>query len=161
MKIKRVLTSALVLTMVLTGAVAVQARQFRSHPGPSAIMGPRLLGLKTLIELNLSDEQESKILGIIRQYEADRESLKQNLVTGRSGLEKALEAEQFNEAEVRNAFDQISSIQADLLVLRARTMTALKALLTEEQLQLLQERRAERGHRMNARSGCWLEDGGA
>jgi Spy/CpxP family protein refolding chaperone len=158
MKIKRVLTAALVLTMVFAGTVAVQAKHFRRHPGSPAMMGPKLLGLKTVIELNLSDKQESKILSIIQQYETNRENLKQSLVSGRSDLAKALEAEQFNETEVRNAFRHISSIQEDLLVLKAETMTELKTVLTPEQLQLLKERKAERRERRKARFGSCLED---
>ena len=75
----KALIAALALTIVLAGAFAVGAMNFGGHSGLTSVKGSRILGLKTLIQLNLSDSQKSQILSIIEKYENDIESAKNNL----------------------------------------------------------------------------------
>jgi Spy/CpxP family protein refolding chaperone len=121
-------------------------------------MGPGLAGLKTLIELNLSDSQESVILGIIEKYERDRENTVNSLREARKNLRRALQAIEVNEEKVREAYRQTVPIREELLVMRARMMAELKTVLTAEQRQLLEDRKAQRLQRLKGRLGPWLED---
>ena len=158
MKFNKALVGVLFLTIVLAGAVAVQAGHFGRHHRPYGMMGPGLDGLKTMIQLNLSDAQKSQILGIIEKYENEKESLKRSLREARENCARALETEPFNEAEVRNALRQSAPIKEELLVMRLKMMAELKTVLTPEQRQLFENLRGKRFNRLKARGDARLEE---
>jgi len=154
----KVLIAALALTIVLAGAFAVGAMHFGGHSGFKGVMGSRILGLKTLIQLNLSDSQKSRILSIIEKYENDIESAKNNLREARHNIRAAMQAGEFNENAIRNAHRQAAPIKEDLLVLGAKMKAEMKTVLTSEQLQLLEERKAERIERFRDRLDSRFEN---
>lgn len=154
----KALTAALVLTIVFTGAYAVDAMHFGKHSGSAGVMGSRVLGLKTLIQLNLSDSQKSRILSIIEKYENDIESAKNNLREARHNIRAAIQAGEFNENEIRKAYRQAAPIKEELLVMGAKMKAEMKTVLTPEQLQLLEERKAERIEEMRGRFDRWFEN---
>ena len=110
-----------------------------------------LAGLKTFIELNLSETQKTQALSIIATYQEKRQSIIENLLDARKDLKNALKSEPFNEEGVRTAYRQVSSIQEDLLVLRMQMRSEFKSLLTPEQSKLLEEKRDRRFARMKNR----------
>ena len=154
----KVLIAALALTIVLAGAFVVDAMHFGKHSGFKGVMGSRMLGLKTLIQLNLSDSQKSLILSIIEKYENDIEKAKNNLREERHNIRAALQAGEFNEDEIRNAYRQAAPIKEELLVMGAKMKAEMKTVLTPEQLQLLEERKAERIEEMRGRFDRWFEN---
>ena len=154
----KVLIAALALTIVLAGAFAVGAMHFGGHSGFKGVMGSRILGLKTLIQLNLSDSQKSRILSIIEKYENDIESAKNNLREARHNIRAAIQAGEFNENEIRNAYRQAAPIKEELLVMGAKMKAEMKTVLTPEQLQLLEERKAERIEEIRGRFDRWFEN---
>ncbi len=158
MKCNKALVGVLFLTFFFTGAVAVKAGRFGRHHDPSGIMGPEFRGLKTIIQLDLSDSQELKIKSILEKYENERASLKESLREARKNLISVLETEQPDEDQIRSALRRAAPIREELLVMRVRIMAELKTVLTPEQLQLLEERKAHRIERLKARLGPRLED---
>ena len=154
----KALTAALVLTLVLAAAFGVEAMHSGRPPGSCGLMGPGLAGLKTLIELNLSDSQQSVILSIIEKYEKDREKTLSSLREARRNLWTALQATEVNEERIRDAYRQAVPIREELLVMRARMMAELKTVLTREQRQLLEERKTQKLQRLKGRFGPWLEE---
>ena len=68
-----------------------------------------------------------------------------------------LGAEQFNEENARKAFREASGVREDLFVLRARMLSEMKAVLTPQQVQMLQERKAER-HETMRNFQAWREN---
>ena len=72
MKFNKALVGVLFLTIFFTGAVAVEAGRFGRHHHPSGIMGPEFRGLKTIIQLDLSDSQKLKIMAVLAIEEARR-----------------------------------------------------------------------------------------
>ena len=158
MKFNKALVGVLFLTIYFAGAVAVEAGRFGRHHRPPGIMGPGFHGLQTMIQLDLSDSQQSKILSITEKYENERESLKESLREARRDLARVLETEHPDEDAIRNALRRAAPIREELLVMRVKMMAELKTVLTPEQLQLLQERKAHRIERLKARSGPVPED---
>ena len=158
MKLNKALVGVLFLTFFFAGAVAVEAGRFGRHQGPPGIMGPGFHGLKTLIQLNLSGPQQSQILSIIEKYENERESLRESLREARRDLARVLETEQVDEDAIRNALRRAAPVREELLVMRVKMMAELKTVLSHEQLQLLQERKAHRIERLKARIGPVPED---
>lgn len=158
MKLNKVLVSVLFLTIFFAGTVAVEAGRFGRHHGPSGVMGPGLHGLKTMIQLDLSDPQKSQIMSIIEKYDNQRESLKESLREAKRNLARVLQTEQPDEAEIRNALRRAAPIKEELFVMRVKMMAELQTVLTPEQLQLLERRKGHRFGRVKARIGPVPED---
>jgi len=158
MKLNKALVGVLFLTIFFAGTVAVEAGRFGRHHGPPGVMGPGLHGLKTMIQLDLSDSQKLQLMSIIEKYDNEKESLKESLREAKRNLARVLETEQPDEAEIRNALRRAAPIKEELFVMRVKMMAELKTVLTSNQLQLLEERKAHRVGRTKARSGPVPED---
>ncbi len=100
-----------------------------------------LMGLKTILELNLSEEQRSEALQIIERFQSFRNSAGDEMQKARKDLVAAVSGESLSEDEVRAAFRRSATIREDLFVERIRTKAALRKLLTPEQLELLKRQR--------------------
>jgi Spy/CpxP family protein refolding chaperone len=157
MKSKKVLAVGIALTMVFAGALAARAGEF-SSPHRRHGLGPRLFGLKTMLELKLSDSQQTKVLNIIETYENVMKDKRDSLWEARKKLLTAMHADEFSEEQVRAAFKQVSSIREDCFVSKGKMMSELKAVLTPEQMALLKERKTARIESMKARLGARLEN---
>ena len=159
MKPSKRLTMALVLVIVLAGAFAATAGVFPGHHRRGG-MGFRLMGLKTFIELNLSDSPKSHVLNILEKYQRERQDTLDSLLKTRKHLSTVIHAEGFNEGDVRRAYQQVSSIEEELFVSRAKIMAELRSVLNPEQIELLRERRAQRIEKMRGRLETWLQNRG-
>ena len=158
MKFNKALVWVLFLTIFFAGAVVAEAGHFGRHHGQPGMMGSEFYGLKTMIQLNLTPEQQSQILGIIEKYDNQRKSLKGSLREARRSLARVLQAEQPDENEIRNALHRAAPIREELLVMRVKMMAELKSVLNSEQLQLLANRKAHRYQGRKAWSGPVPED---
>lgn len=144
MKLSKVLVGVLFLTIFFVGAVAVEAGRSGRRHRPSGIMGPEFRTLKTFIQLDLSDSQKSKIMSIIEKYENERASLKESLREARKNLTRVLEAESADEDKIRSALGREAPIREELFVQRVKMAAELKTVLSPEQVQLLEQRKAHR-----------------
>jgi Spy/CpxP family protein refolding chaperone len=156
MKSKAIVTGLAVISMVLTVAWAVQARPFgpgSRDGGPGAAIG----GLKAVLALKLSEDQQAQLMNIIGKYEEQREGLRSRMIEARKKLAAVLKAEAFSEEDARKTFREASEVRENLFVLRAKMMSEMKAVLTPEQLQQLQEEKAQRHERMKHRFEAWTE----
>ena len=79
------------------------------------------------------------------------------MIEARKKLAAVLKAEPFDEKDARNAFQEVSEVKEDLFVLRAKMMSEMKGVLSPEQLQRLQERKAQRHERIKQRFEAWTE----
>ena len=155
----KALTMALILVIVLVGAFAATAGAFPGHHRREG-MGFRLPGLKTFIELNLSDSQKSHVLNILEKYQRERQDMLDSLLKTRKHLSPVIHAEGFNEGDVRRAYQQVSSIEEELFVSRAKIMAELRSVLNPKQIELLRERRAQRIEKMRGHLETWLQNRG-
>lgn len=156
MKGKTIVTGLAAVSLVLALALVVQARPFRSGSrdgGPGAAIG----GLKAVLELKLSEDQQAQLSNIIIKYEEQREGLMGRMIEARKKLAAVLKAEPFDEKDARNAFQEVSEVKEDLFVLGAKMMSEMKGVLSPEQLQRLQERKAQRHERIKQRFEAWTE----
>jgi protein CpxP len=157
MKISKASAGVLFLTIVFVVAFAVEAGHFGRHHGPESMAGRGIRCLKTMLQLDLSDSQKSKMLSIITKYENESENLMMGLRGARRDFTRVFENEIFNEDEVRNALRRTAPIREELQVMRLRMLAELKTVLTPEQRELFKELRAKRIERLKARFGTWLE----
>lgn len=160
MRFNQVFAGVLFLSTFFAGAVAVEGGPFGPYHGAAGMMGARLQGLKTMIQLDLSASQKSKILSITEKYEKERANLKESLKEARRDLARVLQAEQPGEDEIRSALRLAAPIREELFVIRVKMMAELKTVLTHEQLQLLEERKGHRIEWLKSRIGTVNEDTG-
>jgi periplasmic protein CpxP/Spy len=100
---------------------------FRRGPG-----GPRDGMFPMFRDLNLSEDQKSQIKKIMETAAANDRELHEKMRTLR-GSEPAPFSTTFDEATVRSAAEARAKIDVELQVSRARTMSQVAAILTEEQ----------------------------
>jgi len=153
MKLNIALVGVLFLAIFFAGAVAVEAGRSGRHHGPPGMMGPDLRGLKTIIQLDLL-----KIMSIIEKYDNERARLKESLREARKNLTRVMQTEQADENQIRSALRRAAPIKEELFVMRVKMVAELKTVLTPEQLQLLEKRKAHRTERLKARIGPRPED---
>lgn len=150
MNTKRTVTIALALALVLASAFAVDAghvgQRSRNHS-----MGLGLKGLKTFLELKLSDAQQAEMLSIIEKHQDKRENALDAFRKAKKALQTRMQHAEFNEVAVRKAIQEVHAMREDLIVLKGKIMAELKGVLTPEQNALLAQRRAQRIQRMKDR----------
>ena len=139
--------------MIAIFAVATSAAS--GHFGGSGYLpfaGRGILGFKTLIELNLTENQKANALKIIDGFMAFRDSKKETMQQVRAKIKAVMKTESFDEDRVREVFRQATAIREELFVQRVKMIAGLKAILTPEQLELLKQKRAERQAKFRERA---------
>jgi Spy/CpxP family protein refolding chaperone len=156
---KSIVVMAVVLAVVFAvSSVAIARGHGRSSEGYCAGQGltgsgPGGPGLGAVMDLNLSDSQRDQVIKIMETHQIDRVKARGDLIKGRDNLRKALQADKVNEQGVRKAYKKLSSVREDGLISRTKMTTEIKAVLTPEQVKLLDERTAERSDRMESQRG--------
>ena len=149
------LAAAVLLTAGVAWAQPRGAGRFGPSPGAGAGPGPAAALLHGPVgdRLELTDEQRDQIRGILEgQREASR-PWHEDMKNLGDELEKAIEAEPFDEEAVRALARQVADIRVELAVARARTGQEVRAVLTPDQRETLGEMRAQRQQRRESFSG--------
>lgn len=149
MRSRTIVIAAFVLAIVFAVSSVAMARGF----GKSDKNYRSGQGLRIVMELNLSDSQRDQAIKIMETHQIDRVKARGDLIKDRDNLRKALQADKVNEQGVRKAYKKLSSVREDRLIARTKMMTEMKAILTPEQVKLLDERTAERSDRMKSQRG--------
>lgn len=144
MKVSKKLTVLLTLTIMFSSALVVRAGNF-GH------MEKGFFGLRTLMQLDLTDAQKAEVRTIIDKYQEQRKNINLQLRDAKEQLLSAIHAEKFNEENVRQAHGNLSAIMEDLVVLKTKLMSEVKPVLTADQLKVLEEKRAEAPKKMKKR----------
>ncbi len=90
--------------------------------------------------LGITDEQKAQVKAVLQQYQPTAGPLIKQLVTERRALRDLIHAATIDESAIRAQAAKVASLQADLDVQRAHVSHDIRALLTPEQLQKLQDR---------------------
>ena len=157
MKSKKIIVVGIVVTMVFAGAMAAMAGDFSSCHRRHGF-GYGFFGLKAMLELKLSESQQTQVLEIIGKHENEMKNNRDSIREARKNFMAAMHAEVFDEGKLRTAFKQLSSIREESIVSRGKMMSELKTVLTSEQMGLLKEREAQRMEKIKARLGAHLEN---
>jgi Spy/CpxP family protein refolding chaperone len=90
--------------------------------------------------LDLTADQKKKVDDILTKNQEERKKLMDSLREAQEQLNTVISAKEFDEAALRHAFQQTSSIKENLAVLRAKMIPELKAVLSPEQIGYLRGR---------------------
>ena len=143
MKSRNVLKVFFAVLMVFVFASSAEAGVLDTGPGHREAGGP-WGALQTFLALKLTEAQQEQMQVIMAKYQGQERDLRTKMrETGRNTWVE-LNAAPFNEESARSAFKKASALREDMFILRAKMRAEMKSLLTAEQLNLLQERRAQR-----------------
>ena len=143
MKTKKIVVLAASVLFVFAVALTVQA----GIPG----MGPGMSSFKALMDLDLTEAQKGQISDILNKYQAQQEDAWEKMQEVRDIMEPVLTASEFNEANIRQACEQVSPTIQNVVVLKAKIMNEIRGVLTAEQIKVLEEKRSERNDKMKKR----------
>lgn len=150
-RLRIVIGSALVAALIGGGA-AVSAQ----GPGPRGPHGhgPRGFGPRAGLALegvDLTDAQRQQIRQLREQHRDQTRSLVDRIHKAHEAQRQALATMPFDEARIRAAMQELGEAQTELAVQNARLQSEIYALLTPQQQEQIQKRRAERQARMEQR----------
>lgn len=147
--------------VVAASAASAFEGRGRHHGGKGADCG-----FGFLKQLDLTDAQKSGIAEIMERFDPPIDALRTEIHQARQQMQTALREAPFNEAQVRAAYREISPLNEDIFVLRARMKSEIRSQLTEDQVKALEERRADwcemglerRAHRQTMMKKCLQMD---
>lgn len=147
---KQLTAMVITLTIMFAGVLTVETgHTAQNHAMPG--VGGGFVGLKTLIQLDLSDTQKVAIGNLLTKYRDQGENLRAQVREARERLRSATHAEKFNEENVRQAYQQMTPLMEERVVLKAKFMAELKSVLNSDQLAFLEDKRGERAEKMAER----------
>jgi len=140
---------AIVLVTALTGLA--QAQQRGPRPGGERPDRDEMMN-KMISRLDLNDEQQEQMKQIHEQHREETEGLLASMKTAHERLNELMDADTFDEAAIREAAGEVSKIQTELFVSRAKVQQEIRQILTPEQYEQLKQMR-ERHHGMMGHPG--------
>ena len=114
-------------------------------------------------ELGLTEEQQTRVRGILREHADDIEEQIRSGAESRRALRAATRAEPFDEAEIRRLAARFGEVRADGAVLRARIRSEIWPILTAEQKEKARSLKTPSGRRRARRLEAldrWLRSEG-
>jgi Spy/CpxP family protein refolding chaperone len=93
-----------------------------------------------LKDLNLSDEQRQQLFAIFLKYRDGRRDIVDDFLSTQRDFSKMILTEDFNEEKVRQMFRESTAKFEDFVVSHAKMLAEMKAVLTPEQVELLQKK---------------------
>ena len=125
--------AAALSTVVLAGVAAAQPMQGPPRGGPMGHM-------HVMRHLRLSEAQQDQIFNIHHERAPALRELHKALHRARAALAEAAKAPDFDRGRARELADTLGKAQADLALMRAETLSRVRAVLTPEQRSMLDKR---------------------
>ena len=142
---KSIVVLSVVLAVVFALSSSALARGYgKGGGGCWSGQGPAgtQFGLRGVMGLDLSDTQRDQAIKIRENHQINRIKAQGDLLKAHDALSKALQADTIDEKAVRDAYKKVSSLREDRIVARAKMANEMKAILTPEQIKVLDERAA-------------------
>jgi Spy/CpxP family protein refolding chaperone len=115
--------------------------------GPGAFRGPGGPLMLPLRRLNLTDVQRDQVRSIFASHRQETQPLTERARNARQALQTAITADTFEEGTIRARSSELSAIETELAISRARLHGEIVGILTADQkaeLKKLQEERTKR-----------------
>jgi Spy/CpxP family protein refolding chaperone len=146
---KRTTLAVVGLMIILTAAYASARRQ---GPGAEGAPGP-----KGAFMQDLSEEQRTAIREIMEKHREEMEPLRAEMETGNLELQELVRAEA-GEAAIFAKLDEVGALRTEMTKKRMAMQLEIRAQLTDEQKEMMDEKRTMMGHK-GAGGGCGLGGG--
>lgn len=143
---KRILITSVAAIVVLAGLSTVYAQRDGSHRGRSQMRRPAMAAL------DLTAEQRTQMQSLRSTHVKATAPLKAEVVVARTELQELMRQKTPNAGAVRKAVDKLSKAQGKVLLAKTEHRLSTKSVLTDEQWQKMNERKAW-GERPGGRKG--------
>ncbi len=150
MKRKKLLKTVALLAIFFAGATTAEAGFF-GHRHEKCENESRFFGMRIIKQLDLSEEQENKVANIIIKYRDQQKNADDKMLAARENLMTVMDADLFNEVDLRQAHQDASAVKEDMLVLKRKVFSEINTVLEPEQLEELREMKAKRREKMRER----------
>jgi Spy/CpxP family protein refolding chaperone len=140
MKTNRLLLTAVATLTVLATSAFAFAQSEVSHENEQRLM--RRVIARVGARLNITSEQRLQVKAILKAEEPTVVALEAQAKQEREAM-TALPA--YNEAEVRDIAQKYAATNTDIVVERAKIRLELRAVLTEQQIQRIEQFQSKRG----------------
>ena len=148
----------IMLILVTVFCSVVSADIFRQcGRGSGPMKGPNIL--RIFEEIDLSDDQRTKVFNIIKKYKESNREMKDNMHEARENLADTIHADEYNEANIREAYKQVASNMEELTVSRAKMFAEIKPVLTQDQIETIKKLKDKRKKRIERRRGFFRSMG--
>jgi Spy/CpxP family protein refolding chaperone len=149
------LLSIIAIAVLLVGSITVTALAF--GPGNGACPGGKRtgFGMRGLNSLNLTNDQQQKVLAIRQEFEKDTLSLRQDMRKKRQELRQLWSAETLNQAAIDAKTKEMNTLRIQFVQESKEMFHKVKAILTPEQLKQLEslKQNREKGQGFRGRRG--------
>ena len=145
-----VLLIAVVMVLALTGLAQAQkhgARDRGERPDQEEMIN------RMISHLDLTDDQQEQMKQIHLQQREEIENLREQMKTAKERVDGLVDAEQFDEAAIREAAEEYSEFQTEFFVSRAEMQQEIRQILSPEQYEQLTEMRDRHKGKMMHHSG--------
>ncbi|MFH0726333.1 MAG: Spy/CpxP family protein refolding chaperone [Pseudomonadota bacterium] len=165
--IKRIYTGTILrIAVALIGCMvaalpvsAFEGGRYRHHVEKGAEFG-----FGCLNQLDLTDVQKSGITEIMDRYRSQLDALRNDIHQARQQLQTAMNLQPFDEAQIKAAYETMSPLLENRVLINAKMKNEIRSLLTADQVTALEEKRAsrcekgrERCANRQAMTKCWLQ----
>lgn len=149
------LLSIIAVTVLLIGSMAFTTLAFGPGNGACYWKGAGF-GMRGLNSLNLTSDQQQKIMAIRQEFERDTFSLRQEMRKKRQDLQKLWSADSLNQAAIDAKTKEMNALRIQMIQKSRDMFNKIKAILTPEQLKQLEAQKQNRsqGKRGRGRGGC-------
>lgn len=145
-----VLLVAVVMLVALAGLA--QAQKPGSRPGRERPSQEEMIN-RMISRLDLTDEQQKQMKQIHLEHAEQTESLREQMETAQGRMNDLVDADEFDEAAIREAAGELAEVQTELFVTRAEMQQEIRGILTPEQYEQLKEMRNRHQSMMMRHSG--------
>ena len=159
MKVQRLAIALLAAATALGGISAAHAGQKIDANAP---IGAQIV--KLLSDLNLTEEQKEQAAGVIAARRDGNRTMIRDLLKARQNLFETIHDGTYDEDAIRSAYQDVSRIEEDLAVRRAKVAAELKSILTDEQRDMLVKAKKAAFKQINKRVDyafaavdCWVD----
>ena len=114
--------------------------------------------MRAVMHLDLSDEQENSIRGIMKSLKTDDRDLMKEMRSNHEQLKDLIKADTFDETAVADIAGKEGTLTTERLMLASRAMSQVYAQLTAEQREELSAMAAKREARRAEKRERWSDD---
>lgn len=146
------LTAILAFAIIISMIVSAQAETFAGGKRGHGFGGAGHVGMRALMQLDLSQDQKQTIYDILQKYSDEQEATRISIKEHRKKLFNMTSDGNFDEEKARQAFQESVPAIEEAFVIRARIKSEVNAVLTPEQIEELQQVRAEKTSKKQRRN---------
>ena len=146
------MTAVLVIGLTISMIMTAQAEPFMGGKRGHGQSGAGISGMRALMQLDLSQDQKQTIYDILQKYQDEQQATRTRIKAHKKELFDMTSDGSFDEDKFRQAFQESVPAMEEAFVLRARIKSEIMAVLTEAQIEELQEVRAEHAGRRQGKN---------